>query len=56
MDGYAVTIRLLIPPLHEFLPKTCKDIKEFAEDMQISVNNDFIILAAASCGKKYLMK
>jgi pyruvate, orthophosphate dikinase len=30
MDGYPVTVRLLDPPLHEFVPKTDKDIKELA--------------------------
>ena len=40
MDGYPVTIRLLDPPLHEFLPKTDKDIKELAE--QIHVTEDAI--------------
>jgi len=36
MDGYPVTIRLLDPPLHEFLPKTDKDIKELANDLKIT--------------------
>lgn len=36
MDGYPVTIRLLDPPLHEFLPKTDKDINELAEQLKIS--------------------
>ena len=36
MDGYPVTIRLLDPPLHEFLPKTDKDIKELAEEIKVS--------------------
>jgi pyruvate,orthophosphate dikinase len=35
MDGYAVTIRLLDPPLHEFLPKEDKDIYELAREMQV---------------------
>lgn len=35
MDGYAVTIRLLDPPLHEFLPKEEKDIYELAREMQV---------------------
>lgn len=30
MDGYPVTIRLLDPPLHEFLPQTEKEIKELS--------------------------
>lgn len=30
MDGLPVTIRLLDPPLHEFLPHTDKDIQEFS--------------------------
>ncbi len=37
MKGLPVTIRLLDPPLHEFLPKEEKDIKELARDMGISV-------------------
>ena len=36
MDGYPVTIRLLDPPLHEFLPNTDKDIKELAKEIGIS--------------------
>lgn len=31
MKGYPVTIRLLDPPLHEFVPQTEKDIKEFCQ-------------------------
>ncbi len=31
MKGYAVTIRLLDPPLHEFLPQTDHDIAELAK-------------------------
>ncbi len=38
MDGRPVTIRLLDPPLHEFLPKEDKEIKELAEEMDISVD------------------
>lgn len=36
MDGYPVTIRLLDPPLHEFLPKTDKDIKELAKEINVT--------------------
>ena len=36
MKGYSVTIRLLDPPLHEFLPKTEGEIKELAEIMNVS--------------------
>jgi pyruvate,orthophosphate dikinase len=35
MKGYSVTIRLLDPPLHEFLPKTEKDIRELAGIMNV---------------------
>jgi pyruvate, orthophosphate dikinase len=31
MDGLPVTIRLLDPPLHEFLPHTTEEIRHFAE-------------------------
>ena len=30
MNGLPVTVRLLDPPLHEFLPKTEKEIKDVA--------------------------
>ncbi|MBD3310512.1 pyruvate, phosphate dikinase [Candidatus Woesearchaeota archaeon] len=33
MDKLPVIVRLLDPPLHEFLPKEDKDIKELADDM-----------------------
>ncbi|MEM3852112.1 MAG: pyruvate, phosphate dikinase [Methanomassiliicoccales archaeon] len=36
MDGLPVTIRLLDPPLHEFLPKGEAEIKALASDMGIS--------------------
>lgn len=34
MDGYPVTIRLLDPPLHEFVPHTEKEIIEFSGRIQ----------------------
>ena len=37
MDGYAVTIRLLDPPLHEFLPKEERDIYDLAQEMAVDV-------------------
>ncbi|MGM9879318.1 MAG: pyruvate, phosphate dikinase [Bacilli bacterium] len=36
MNGLPVTIRLLDPPLHEFLPKEEKDIENLAKDLKIS--------------------
>jgi len=33
MDGLPVTVRLLDPPLHEFLPHTDEEIKELAQKM-----------------------
>ncbi|HFA49967.1 MAG TPA: pyruvate, phosphate dikinase [Bacteroidetes bacterium] len=36
MDGLPVTVRLLDPPLHEFLPRSKKAIKTMADDMGIS--------------------
>ncbi len=36
MSGYPVTIRLLDPPLHEFVPHSSKDIKRLAEQTGIS--------------------
>lgn len=38
MGGLPVTIRLLDPPLHEFLPQEEDDIKELANDMGIDFN------------------
>jgi len=35
MEGLPVTIRLLDPPLHEFLPHEPKQIKEMAEEMNV---------------------
>ncbi|MGO9953306.1 MAG: pyruvate, phosphate dikinase [Dissulfurispiraceae bacterium] len=37
MKGYPVTIRLLDPPLHEFLPHTEEEFQELASDMGVSV-------------------
>nr|WP_312290547.1 pyruvate, phosphate dikinase [Clostridium chromiireducens] len=36
MEGRAVTIRLLDPPLHEFLPTADADVKELAREMGIT--------------------
>ena len=36
MNGLPVTVRLLDPPLHEFLPKTDKDIDDIAKELKIS--------------------
>jgi pyruvate,orthophosphate dikinase len=38
MKGLPVTIRLLDPPLHEFLPQTEKDIDELAATMRVSAS------------------
>jgi pyruvate, orthophosphate dikinase len=38
MHGVPVTIRLLDPPLHEFLPKEDKEIKELADVLNIPVS------------------
>ncbi|MBN1821874.1 MAG: pyruvate, phosphate dikinase [Prolixibacteraceae bacterium] len=37
MEGYGVTIRLLDPPLHEFVPHEDANQKEMADEMGISV-------------------
>lgn len=39
MNGLPVTVRLLDPPLHEFLPKTDKDINDIAKELNISNQN-----------------
>lgn len=38
MKGLPVTIRLLDPPLHEFLPQAEKDIEDLARTMKVTVN------------------
>ena len=38
MDGYPVTIRLLDPPLHEFVPSETKEMKEFAQTAGLSLS------------------
>lgn len=37
MDGYPVNIRLLDPPLHEFLPHEQREIEELAHELKISI-------------------
>ncbi|MBE9505164.1 MAG: pyruvate, phosphate dikinase, partial [Proteobacteria bacterium] len=39
MKGLPVTIRLLDPPLHEFLPHTKRDLQEIAVDMGVSIDD-----------------
>jgi len=39
MKGLPVTIRLLDPPLHEFLPQTKRDLQEIAVDMGMSIDD-----------------
>ncbi|MDR3012221.1 MAG: pyruvate, phosphate dikinase [Chitinispirillales bacterium] len=38
MEGYAVTIRLLDPPLHEFVPHKEENVVKFASALKISVD------------------
>jgi len=39
MNGLPVTIRLLDPPLHEFLPTTAKQFRRLAREMRVSVKS-----------------
>jgi pyruvate,orthophosphate dikinase len=39
MAGLPVTIRLLDPPLHEFLPHTDKELQDLAKDMGVSFDH-----------------
>ena len=39
MNGLPVTVRLLDPPLHEFLPKTDKDFENITKELNISYND-----------------
>jgi pyruvate,orthophosphate dikinase len=39
MDGLPVTVRLLDPPLHEFLPQGKREIEELAGDLDVSVED-----------------
>jgi len=36
MNGLPVTVRLLDPPLHEFLPKTTKEVSEVAQSFNLT--------------------
>lgn len=36
MEGKPITIRLLDPPLHEFLPREEKDVEEIAKELNVS--------------------
>jgi pyruvate,orthophosphate dikinase len=38
MEGFPVTIRLLDPPLHEFLPHTDEELEELSREMGVPVN------------------
>ena len=38
MEGFPVTIRLLDPPLHEFLPKERDEIEALARDLKVAVD------------------
>ncbi|MDD6702692.1 MAG: pyruvate, phosphate dikinase [Bacteroidales bacterium] len=37
MDGYGVTVRLLDPPLHEFVPHTTENQQELADEMGLTL-------------------
>ena len=39
MNGLPVTVRLLDPPLHEFLPKNEKEIKDVSEALGLTVTD-----------------
>jgi len=38
MEGYAVTIRLLDPPLHEFVPKSEENVVKYAKMLKVSTD------------------
>ena len=45
MQGYPVTIRLLDPPLHEFLPQEPEEVQKLAKELGVTVESlDSIIL------------
>ncbi len=44
MEGRPVTVRLLDPPLHEFLPTVKKDIKKLAKEMGITYEDMVIVI------------
>ncbi|MBU5625861.1 pyruvate, phosphate dikinase [Oscillibacter sp. MSJ-2] len=46
MKGQPVTIRLLDPPLHEFLPTDEEDIKTLAKEMKMTVNDLKAVIAS----------
>jgi pyruvate,orthophosphate dikinase len=40
MDGFPVTIRMLDPPLHEFLPQEGPALKKLCEQLAKELNTD----------------
>jgi pyruvate,orthophosphate dikinase len=44
MEGFPVTIRLLDPPLHEFLPKERGEIEALARELSISVEDLQVVI------------
>ena len=46
MNGLPVTVRLLDPPLHEFLPRTDKEIGEVASSLNISIKESGILFVS----------
>jgi len=44
MDSKPVTIRLLDPPLHEFLPTESEQVKELADELNITTNKLYNII------------
>jgi pyruvate,orthophosphate dikinase len=38
MDGFPVVIRLLDPPLHEFVPREAAKLEELAKDLNITLD------------------
>jgi len=45
MDGYPVTVRLLDPPLHEFLPNNEEDVSAVADDLGVRADRLRVRLA-----------
>jgi pyruvate, orthophosphate dikinase len=44
MEGFPVTIRLLDPPLHEFLPKEPAEIEALARELKVSIESLQVII------------
>ncbi len=46
VEGRAMTIRYLDPPLHEFIPKEAKEIEELARELKVELKELYSVIAS----------